>query len=48
MGLNTSVKQSVERLWLNDINPYLLYFSEEHPNQLDQYETTEILDQVKV
>jgi hypothetical protein len=46
MGLNTSVKQSVERL--NDLNPYLLYFAEEKPKQLDQDEIIEILDQSKV
>jgi DNA-binding GntR family transcriptional regulator len=45
MGLNTSVQQFVERL--NDLNRYLLYFSEENPNQLDQEEIIEILDQAK-
>jgi hypothetical protein len=43
MGLNTSVQQFVERL--NDLNRYLLYFPEENPKQLDQYEIIEILDQ---
>jgi hypothetical protein len=38
MGLNTSVNPFVERLWLNDLNRYLLYFFEEHPKQLDQIE----------
>jgi hypothetical protein len=45
MGLNTSVKQFVERL--NDLNRYLLYFPEENPKQLDQDEIIEILDQAK-
>jgi hypothetical protein len=36
MGLNISVQQFVERLWLNDVNCYLLYFPEENPKQLDQ------------
>jgi hypothetical protein len=45
MGLNTSVQQFVERL--NDLNRYLLYFTEENPKQLDQDETIEILDQAK-
>jgi hypothetical protein len=45
MGLNTSVQQFVERL--NDLNRYLLYFSEETPKQLDQDEIIEILDQAK-
>jgi hypothetical protein len=45
MGLNTSVQQFVERL--NDLNRYLLYFSEENPKQLDQDEIIEILDQAK-
>jgi hypothetical protein len=45
MGLNTSVKQFVERL--NDLNRYLLYFPEENPKQLDQDEIVEILDQAK-
>jgi hypothetical protein len=45
MGLNTSLKQFVERL--NDLNRYLLYFSEENPKQLDQDEIIEILDQAK-
>jgi hypothetical protein len=43
MGFNTSVKQFVERL--NDLNRYLLYFTEENPKQLDQDEIIEILDQ---
>jgi hypothetical protein len=47
MGLNTSVQQFVERLWLNDLNRYLLYFPEENPKQLDQDEIIEILDQSK-
>jgi hypothetical protein len=45
MGLNTSVQQFVERL--NDLNHYLLYFSEENHKQLDQDEIIEILDQDK-
>jgi predicted RNA-binding protein associated with RNAse of E/G family len=45
MDLNTSVKQFVERL--NDLNLYLLYFSEENLRQLDQDEIIEILDQDK-
>jgi hypothetical protein len=45
MSLNTSVQQFVERLWLNDLNRYLLYFPEENPKQLDQDEIIEILDQ---
>jgi hypothetical protein len=45
MGHNTSVQQFVERL--NDLNRYLLYFSEENPKQLDQDEIIEILDQAK-
>jgi hypothetical protein len=47
MGLNTSVQQYVERLWLNDFNFYLLYFPEEIPKQLDQDKIIEILDQAK-
>jgi hypothetical protein len=47
MGLNTSVQQFVERHRLNDLNPYLLYFPEETPKQLDQDETFEVLDQAK-
>jgi hypothetical protein len=45
IGLNTSVKQFVERL--NDLNRYLLYFPEENPKQLDQDEIIEILEQSK-
>jgi hypothetical protein len=45
MGLNTSVHQFVERL--NDLDCYLLYFSDENPKQLDQDEIIEILDQAK-
>jgi hypothetical protein len=45
MVLNTSVHQFVERF--NDINPYLLYFTEENPKQLDQDEIIEIFDQAK-
>jgi hypothetical protein len=45
MGLNTSVQQFVESL--NNLNRYLLYFPEEIPKQLDQYEIIEILDQAK-
>jgi hypothetical protein len=45
MGLNTSVQQFVESL--NDLNCYLLYFPEENPKQLDQYEIIETLDQAK-
>jgi hypothetical protein len=33
MGLNTSIQQFVDSL--NDLNRYLLYFSEENPKQLD-------------
>jgi hypothetical protein len=47
MGLNTSVQQFVERLQLNDLNRYLLYFSKENPKQLDQDEIIEIFDQAK-
>jgi hypothetical protein len=47
MGHNTSVQLFVERLKLNDLNRYLLYFPEEIPKQLDQDEIIEILDQVK-
>jgi hypothetical protein len=32
---------------LNYLNCYLLYFSEEHPKQLDKDEIIEILDQTK-
>jgi hypothetical protein len=32
---------------LNELNRYLLYFSEENPKQLDQDEIIEILDQAK-
>jgi hypothetical protein len=32
---------------VNDLNRYLLYFSEEHPSQLKQYEIIEIMDQAK-
>jgi hypothetical protein len=45
MGLNTSVQQFLERL--NELNRYLLYFSEENPKQLDQDEIIDILDQAK-
>jgi hypothetical protein len=45
MGLHMSVQQFVERL--NDLNRYLLHFSEENPKQLDQDEIIEILDQAK-
>jgi hypothetical protein len=45
MGLNTFIQQYVERL--NDLNCYLLYFSEENSKQLDQDEIIEILDQAK-
>jgi hypothetical protein len=45
MGLNTFVQQFVERL--NDLNRYLLYFTEENPMHLDQDEIIEILDQSK-
>jgi hypothetical protein len=38
MGLNTSLKQFVERLLLNDLKFYLLHFPEEIPKQLDQDE----------
>jgi hypothetical protein len=47
MGLNASVQQFVETLWLNDLNRYLLYFPKENPKQLDQDEIIEILDQAK-
>jgi hypothetical protein len=42
MGLNTSIKQFVERKRLNDFNQYLLNFPEENPIQLDQDEIIEI------
>jgi hypothetical protein len=45
MAFNTSIQQFVERL--NDLNHYLLYFSEENPKQLDQDGIIEILDQAK-
>jgi hypothetical protein len=45
MGLNTSVKQLIEKL--NDRNHYLLYFPEENPKQLDQDEIIEVLDLAK-
>jgi hypothetical protein len=45
MGLNTFLLQFLKRL--NDLNRYLLYFSEENPKQLDQDEIIEILDQAK-
>jgi hypothetical protein len=45
IGLNTSVQQFVERL--NDLNRYLMYFTEENPKQLDQDEIIEIFDQGK-
>jgi hypothetical protein len=48
MGLNTSVKQFLERQRLNGLNCYLLYFLVEYPKQLDQDEIIEILDQDKV
>jgi hypothetical protein len=41
VGLNTSVQQFVERL--NDLNIYMLNFSEESLKQLDQDEIIEIL-----
>jgi hypothetical protein len=39
MGLNTLVKQFVERLY--ELNRYLLYCLEETPKQLDQDEISE-------
>jgi hypothetical protein len=45
MGLNTSVKQFVERL--HELNRYLLYFPEEKPKLLDQDEIIKILDKAK-
>jgi hypothetical protein len=45
MGLNTSIKQIVEKL--NDLNRYLLYFPKENPKQIHQDEIIEILDQAK-
>jgi hypothetical protein len=47
MALNTSVQKFVERLQLNDLNCYLLYFPEENPKYLDQDEITKILHQAK-
>jgi hypothetical protein len=47
MCLDTSIQQFVDRLWLNDLNRYLLYFPEEHLKQLDQDKIIEILDQDK-
>jgi hypothetical protein len=47
MGLNTSLQQFVERLWLNDLNLYWLHFLEENPKQLDQDKIIEILDLAK-
>jgi hypothetical protein len=45
MVLNTSVQQFVERL--NDLNRYQVYFPEENPKQLDQFEIIEFLNQAK-
>jgi hypothetical protein len=42
-GSHTSVKPFVERLLLNELNCYLLYFPEENHKQLDQNEIIEIL-----
>jgi hypothetical protein len=42
VSLNTSVQSFAERLWLNDLNHYLLYSPEEHPKQIDQYDLIEI------
>jgi hypothetical protein len=42
MGFNTSVKQLVDRL--NDLNRYLMYFSEEKPKKMDQDKMIEMLD----
>jgi hypothetical protein len=47
MGLNTSIQRFVERLQLNDLNRYLMYFPEENPKQLDKDEIIDILDQAK-
>jgi hypothetical protein len=47
MCLNKSVQKFVENQRLNDLNRYLLYFSEENLKQLDQDEIIEILDQAK-
>jgi hypothetical protein len=47
MCLNTSIEQFAERLQLNDLICYLLYFPEETPKKLDQDEIIEILDQAK-
>jgi hypothetical protein len=45
MGPNITVQQFVERL--NELNRYLLFFSEECPTPLTQDEIIEILDQAK-
>jgi hypothetical protein len=45
LGKNVSAQNLVKRL--NEINRYLLYFSEENPKQLGQNEIIEIFDQAK-
>ena len=45
LGQNVRVQNFVERL--NELNRYLLFFSEENPKQLDQDKIIEILDQAK-
>jgi hypothetical protein len=45
MILNTSLQQFVVKL--NDLNSYLLFFTEENSKQLDQDEINKILDQPK-
>jgi hypothetical protein len=44
-SLNNSVNQYIERL--NDLNHYLLCFSEGHTTQLNQDNIIEILDKAK-
>jgi hypothetical protein len=42
MGPTTTAQQFVERL--NDLNRYLLYFSEQYPSQLSQLKQDEIIE----
>jgi hypothetical protein len=46
MGLNTTVQLFVEKL--NKLNRYLLFFPEECPRPLTQYEIIEILEQANL
>jgi hypothetical protein len=47
MVMNKPLQKFIERLLLNDLNHYLLYFPQENPKQLDQNENTKILNQAK-